>query len=317
MGWAASERVTQRDMGRRRTWWAAERLRAAGKRPRRARRRTFKLFPQRQRRLQCPSVRVHAYGLGGGQRGRERVEADVERAVGANEDTLKGIKSLESLGVRERRGVRSSCRKQRAMRQTREGCAERLPDVGPCEPSAKAAKAAVPSSRTFPLQLPILRLRHRGPRLLKMRADTALRSQILYIPHSGGAYHASFICTCQSHRSHTRCGPQPNAWPLPHAFTLGVDTFSSRHSSEMLHTHMARSSPWSTDEWSSIAVSSSFNTATELDAIIQRQRAPRATGTGTAAPATPQPRFMLRVRKRAIKDHAHQEQTVHLQHPPI
>jgi hypothetical protein len=121
MGWADSERVKQRGVGRRRTWWAAGRLRAARKRPCHARRRMSKLFPRRQRRLQCPSVRVHASGLGGGQRGRERAEAGIERAVGANEGVFKRIKSSESLGVRERRRVRSRGRKHRAMRQTGEG----------------------------------------------------------------------------------------------------------------------------------------------------------------------------------------------------
>jgi hypothetical protein len=99
MGWADSERVKQRGMGRRRTWWAAGRLRAARTRARRARRRTCKLFPQRQRRLQCPSVRVHAYSLGDGQRGRRRAEAGVERAVGASAGVFKEIKSSEFMGV--------------------------------------------------------------------------------------------------------------------------------------------------------------------------------------------------------------------------
>jgi hypothetical protein len=97
MGWADSERVKQRGMGRRRTWWAARKRRAARPRPRRARLRMCKLLLRRQRRLQCLSMRVHAYGLGDGQRGRERVEAGVERTVGTHDGGFKGIKSSESM----------------------------------------------------------------------------------------------------------------------------------------------------------------------------------------------------------------------------
>jgi hypothetical protein len=144
--WAGvdSERVKQIGMGRRRTWCAAGRLGAARKRPRRVGRRMWKVLPRRQRHLQCPSVRVLAYGLGGGQRGRERAEVGVERAVGAHEDVFKGIRSSESLGVRERRRVRSRGRKQRGCDRPERAVRGRLPDVGPCGPSTTAPKAAVP-----------------------------------------------------------------------------------------------------------------------------------------------------------------------------
>jgi hypothetical protein len=182
-------------------------------------------------------------------------------AVGAEEGGFKGIKSLESLGVRERRRVRSRGRKQRAKRQTGRGCAERLPDVGPCEPSTTAPKAAVHH----------LHSKYRS--YVFLTEDLALSPTQDACGHRPRIFHTVAAPTTRlSSPPLTRCS-HADAWPLPHASTLDEDAFSSRNSFLMLrNTHADPARP--TDEMDIHLELVDVDTATELGAVI---RAPAGT----------------------------------------